>query len=75
MLISIGHFKDFADIPWEDTPDFHKPAQRKKLQKETFGEGSGLSSRGMWVRSWIIDFSYSIKDLDGFSMNGTSNTT
>lgn len=43
--------------PWEDTPDFpQKPLTKKDISSETVGEGSGVSSRSMWVRSQIIGF-------------------
>ncbi len=42
-----GRFNDFAHIPWEDTPNPHK--ERNSFRSVC--EGSGVSSRSMWVRS------------------------
>ena len=44
-------FNDFAHIPWENTPNFPKPHKERNSETYTVGETSGVSSRGMWVRS------------------------
>ena len=45
-------FNDFAHrAPGKDTPDFPKTPTKKEIPVETVGEESGVSSRGMWVRS------------------------
>ena len=46
-------FNDFAHITWEDIyPRLPQTARKNQIPPETVCEGSGVSSRGMWVRSY-----------------------
>ena len=67
----------FAHIPWEDTPNFHKPPRQRDSNSfiNWMVERPGVSSRDMWVRSlnraqieWVSGI-MKLPMWDGFPLN------